>query len=111
MQNDGVKLSLTLGEGFLAAEAGKASVKGYTIQVGYFDETNKWIEAKPHVVGNETTSKKTTFTFDVPDFDALQKGARQGEPGRNIEIRMYNADGIPAERIQIPFRDATWSET
>jgi hypothetical protein len=109
-QNDGVKVRLTLDEGFLGAEAGKASVKGYTIQVGYFDENNQWIEAKSRTVGADTKSKKEEFTFEVPDFDALQKPNPQAGAAKHLEIRLYNADGIPAERIQVPFREVVWGQ-
>jgi hypothetical protein len=110
-ENDGVKLHLTLGEGFLGAEKDKGSVKGYTIQVGYRDENNQWIEAKSRTVGSETLSKREEFEFSIPDFDALQKPKdAQGNGTKRVEIRIYNADGIPAERIQVPFRDVSWTD-
>ena len=107
-QNDGVKLTLTLDEGFLNSD--KASVKGYTFQVVYLDESNKWVEAKTRTVNSEK-SKKEEFTFEIPDFDALQKPKdAQGNGSKRLEVRLYNADGIPAERIQLPFREANWGD-
>lgn len=104
--DDGVKLTLTLDEGFLNSE--KASVKGYTMQVGYFDEANKWIEAKRCTVTG-SKSKKEELVFEIPDFDALQKPKdAQGIGAKRLEVRIYNADGVPAERIQIPFRETSW---
>lgn len=104
--DDGVALTLTLDEGFLNSD--KASVRGYTIQVGYFDEANTWIEAKTRTVAGDK-SKREEFTFEIPDFDALQKPKdAQGKGTKRLEVRLYNADGIPAERIQLPFRETNW---
>jgi hypothetical protein len=106
-QNDGVTLTLTLGEGFLSSEK-DASVKGYTIQVGFFNESNLWMEAKSRTVSGER-SKAEEFRFHVADFDAMQKPKdAQGNGTKMLEVRLYNADGIPAERIQIPFREVKW---
>ena len=54
-------------------------------------------------------SKKEELTFEIPDFDALQKPKdAQGVGAKRLEVRIYNADGVPAERIQIPFRATSW---
>ena len=108
---DSVKVRLTLDEGFLSAQAGKADLKGWTVQVGYFDANNAWVEEKRRTIGDATCSKPEHFTFDIDGFEALQKPKdAAGNGAKHVEIRLYNADGVPAERIKIPFREVVWGD-
>jgi hypothetical protein len=98
---DDAKLKLSLDEGFLAAQDG-ASFAGWKLVVGYTDAAGKWIESGPRTVG-DAASKREDFAFDVEDFDGLQ--AKNG----NLEIRVFDADGVPAQRVNVSFREIGWA--
>jgi hypothetical protein len=100
-QNDGACVTLRLEEGFLAKKGNLGDVAGYEVQVGYFDNDKKWIEAKRFTVAGDQ-SKATEFSFDLDSLPALQK------TNANLEVRLYNADGVPAQRMTIPFRAAEY---
>lgn len=100
-QEDGVTVSLALDDGFLAAAAGQnASFKGYTMVVGFTDVDGTWKE-QSRCVGSDA-SKKEGFTFECDDFDGLQK------KNANLEVRVFTADGVPAQRVLVPFREIHW---
>jgi hypothetical protein len=98
-QKNGTKVSLTLDDQFLTA-AKDTSFNGWKIAVGFTDEQGVWQEQARSVGG--TNSKKESFTFDVTDFDAQQK------KNANLEVRLFNADGVPAQRVLVPFREMHW---
>jgi hypothetical protein len=100
-EEDGVTVSLTLDDAFLAAAAGKdTSFKGYQMVVGFTDVDGSWQEQARTV--NSAASKKEAFSFDCNDFDGLQK------KDANLEVRLFTADGIPAHRVLVPFREVFW---
>lgn len=100
-EEDGVTVSLTLDDAFLAAAAGKdTSFKGYQMVVGFTDVDGSWKEQARTV--NSAASKKEAFSFDCNDFDGLQK------KNANLEVRLFTSDGIPAQRVLIPFREVFW---
>lgn len=100
--NDGATVRLTLDEGFLTGKNG-APVKGYKIVAGFTDEKGVWQEAKTREVGSDK-SKKESFSFDVSDFDEMQK------KNANLEVRIFNESGVPATRVLLPFREIGWGE-
>lgn len=100
--NDAATVRLTLDEGFLAGKNG-ASVKGYKIVAGFTDEKGVWQEAKTRAIGSDK-NKKETFSFDVGDFDEMQK------KNANLEVRIFNESGVPATRVLLPFRDIGWGD-
>ncbi|MBI2377002.1 MAG: hypothetical protein HYV07_23580 [Deltaproteobacteria bacterium] len=95
-------LCFSLGEGFVSASDG-ASVKGWSMVVGYLDEAGKWTQAKPRTVSGKKGSSEESFEFDLSDAPALYKANRQ------LEVRVFNAEGVPAQRILIPFKEISWS--
>lgn len=100
-EEDGVTVKLNLDDAFLCAAAGQdASFKGYTLIAGFTDVDGTWIE-QSRSVGSDV-SKKEAFSFDVNDFDGLQK------KNANLEVRIFNADGVPAQRVLVPFREIHW---
>ncbi len=100
--NDAATVRLTLDEGFLTGKNG-APVNGYKIVAGFTDEKGVWQEAKTRAVGSDK-SKKESFSFDVSDFDEMQK--KNG----NLEVRIFNESGVPATRVLLPFRDIGWGD-
>jgi hypothetical protein len=99
--NDGVKLTLKLEDGFLTGNNG-VSMQGWKAVVGYTDAAGKWVAVGDRTV-KSASSKAEAFNVDIDDFDALQKA------NRNLEVRLFNAEGIPAQRVILPFRDAVWA--
>ncbi len=100
-EEDGVKVSLSLEDAFLAAAAGKeASFKGYKMVVGFTDMDGTWKQQERTVAG--AASKKEDFAFEIDDFDGMQR------KDAKLEIRLFNADGVPAERVLVPFREIQW---
>lgn len=59
-------------------------------------------EAEPVVVNAPAGSQEMTFSFDLGDSDEVHR------QNKNLEVRLYNADGVPAERVLIPFREVPW---
>jgi hypothetical protein len=100
-QNDGACVTLRLEEGFMTKKGELGDVAGYQVQVGYFDNDKKWIEAKRFTVSGDQ-SKATEFSFDLDSLPALQK------TNANLEVRLYNAEGVPAQRMMVPFRAAEY---
>lgn len=101
-EEDGVTVSLALDDGFLAAAAGRnASFKDYTMVVGFTDVDGSWKEQSRSVGSDAST--KVAFAFECNDFDGLQK--KNG----NLEARVFTADGVPAQRVLVPFREIYWA--
>ncbi len=95
-QSDGARISLVVGDAFLSG----ADFSGYKIVAGFRDENGAWQEQTRTVGGPQ--SKKEAFTFDVGDFDDQQK------KNANVELRLFNKDGVPAQRVLVPFREIHW---
>ncbi len=97
----GQHLCLTLGEGFLSAKDG-ASVKGWSIVAGYVDEAGQWQQCEARTIKNKTGSGCETFEFDLADAPALYKA------NRDIELRLFNAECVPAQRVRVPVKELSW---
>jgi len=102
-EEDGVTVSLTLHDAFLSSAAGldPVSFKGYTVVAGFTDVDGVWKEQQRSVKTDASCNE--SFAFDCNDFDGLQK------KNANLEIRLFNADGVPAQRVLIPFRQVQWA--
>lgn len=100
--NDSVKVQLKLDDAFLGGADG-ASVKGWKMAVGYTDGNGAWVSVGERGV-KSGASKAEAFSFDVDDFDALQQGDRK------LEVRLFNAEGVPAQRVILPFREVSWAD-
>jgi hypothetical protein len=100
-EEDGVTVSLSLEDAFLAAAPGTAaSFKDYKVVVGFTDVDGTWKQQEKTI--KSAASKKEGFSFDVGDFDGMQK--KNG----HLEIRLFTNDGVPAQRVLIPFREIQW---
>ncbi|MBI4819854.1 MAG: hypothetical protein HY791_26510 [Deltaproteobacteria bacterium] len=97
----GQHLDLKLGEGFLKAEDG-ASVKGWTMVVGYTDESGAWKQCDARTVKSRKGSDCESFELDFADAPALYK------QNKNVEIRVFNAEGVPAQRVLVPLKEISW---
>ena len=100
--NDAVKIQLKLDDAFLGVADG-ASVKGWKMSVGFQDASGKWVSVGERGV-KTGASKAESFPFDVDDFDALQ------QKDQKLEVRLFNAEGVPAQRVILPFRDVSWAD-
>lgn len=98
--SNGQRVSLSLDSGFLASENG-TSFKGWKVVAGYTDLKNKWHGGEPMTVDCKAFSA-TTLTVDVENAPELLKH------NRNIEIRVFNPDNIPAQSVNIPIRSVKW---
>ena len=99
---NGQQLNVELGSGFLSAKDG-ASVKNWCVVAGFVDAKGQWQEAKTFTNKNKTKSGKANFTLSVEDAAGAIKANRQ------LEFRVFNGEGIPAERIRVPMASIDWS--
>lgn len=59
-------------------------------------------------MGREPADRRSSLeaplsvSFEARNFPALLSY------DQSLEIRVYNQDGVPAERIRIPFREMPW---
>jgi hypothetical protein len=86
--------------GGTAATNQTASFKGYTMVVGFTDVHGTWKEQSRTV--NSDASKHESFSFDIDAFNEPQKN------NGNLEVRLFNADSVPAMRVLVPFREIRW---
>lgn len=100
--DDAVKIQLKLDDAFLGTKDG-ASVKGWKVAVGYIDGAGQWVSVGERTV-KTGASKAETFSFDVDNFDDLQR------KDQKLEVRLFNAEGVPAQRVLLPFREVSWAD-
>lgn len=98
--NNDQKVMLTMQPGFLSARDG-ASVEGWSAVVGFTDDKGQW-QQKEVKFNHPTQSQAATLEFDVLNANVVHNA------NRNIEVRVFNQNGIPAERLLIPFREIGW---
>jgi hypothetical protein len=97
---DSTTLHLTLAPGLLKASE-PADLEGYTVVVGYFDKDNQWVQNGSHKIESWDASQK--MHFDVPIADTASAFAN-----KNVEIQIFNRQGIPAQRVAFPFKLVDW---
>lgn len=98
---NGQRVRLTLQEGFLSA-AGDASIKGWKMVAGYTDAQGKWHGTKVVQLEEKQANKTRCFEIDIDDAPGLMK--QNGV----VELRVFNADNVPAESIKIPLKVVKW---
>jgi len=98
----GQQLNLTLEPGFLGAKDGE-SLEGWKVVAGYTDHKGKWQQCDARTVKNKTKSGCEEFSFVLENAGAMHKA------NRNLEVRVFNNDGIPAQRLNIPVRQIQWA--
>lgn len=94
------RVSLTLQEGFLSAK-GEASVKDWKAVVGFIDEKGVWQQQEVRFTQPQC-SQAVTLQFDVLNANVVHAA------NRNLEVRLFNQNGVPAERILVPFQTIDW---
>lgn len=99
---DGQEIHLELPKGFLSADKG-GLIDGWKVVVGFAtaDAEHPWIEAKPRIVSSNTSGKES-FTL------ALENAPEAILNNRNLEIRLFNERGVPAQRVLIPMKELPW---
>jgi hypothetical protein len=100
-ERDGQTVHLELKKGFLKGLE-DMSVKGYKVVAGFVDADGTWKQASEATLRNSKESEKLEFDFDLDDAPAVH------QQNKNLEVRVFNADGVPAERVLIPFRQIGW---
>lgn len=99
---DGQEIHLELPKGFLSSDKG-GLVAGWKIVVGFAtpDPENPWIQAKPRVTsGSASGSESFKLALDNAPEAILNN--------RNLEVRLFNERGVPAERVLIPMKELPW---
>lgn len=100
-QSDGYCVAVKLSEGFVKA-GGPADLTGWTVEVGY-QGPGGWTEAGSMKIDGKSSSKAGLFELPVDNpTEAIAKN-------RSLEVRLRNDQGIPAGRIQIPFKELKWA--
>ena len=102
VEQNGQCVALTLEKGFLSAQ-NEESVKGYKVVVGYVNEKNEWVAAKSKKVTTTKNSNSMNFSLNVEDAPTIHKA------NRSLEIRIFNAEGVPAQRVLVPFKQIGWA--
>lgn len=101
-ESDGQRVTLTLDKGFVSA-ADPASIAGWKIVVGFTNAEGKWEQAEARTIKSQTASGEECMSFDLPNAKAIH------QQNKNLEVRLFNAQGVPAERVLIPFRQVQWA--
>jgi len=103
-EHDGTRVSLVLDKAFAATEDGE-SVKGWSVTVGFTDHDGTWKQCESTTFDDADASQRLGFTLDMEDAPALMN------KGRSLEVRIFNDQGVPAQRVQIPFQAMTWDSS
>jgi hypothetical protein len=102
--SNGQEVHLELPKGLLAAKS-PASLQGWKMVVGFRaapEGDELWSEAKPRTIQGDSGSGKESFKLELPNApEAIQQN-------RNLEIRLFNERGVPAQRLLIPFKELPW---
>ena len=98
----GQRLCLNLDKDFLKSKDG-TSIKGWSVVAGYRDEAGQWQQSDAVTVKTKSSSSKASFKFDLANAPALYNSNRE------IELRVFNAEGVPAQRVLIPFKEINWA--
>jgi hypothetical protein len=99
---DAQRVRITLQDGFLASTGG-ASLANWKVVAGYTDGQGQWHGSDAKIVTDPQGRGEQCLEVRVDDAPELMK--RKG----NIEIRLFNADNIPAERIQLTLQSVKWA--
>lgn len=101
--HNGTRASIVLNEGFLKTD-GETSIEGWTVAVGFKDVDGAWKQCSSTKIEDRETSQRMGFELDMTDAPGLMK------QGASMEIRLFNQNGVPAERVQVPFQAMTWAD-
>ncbi len=102
-EKDGQEIVIDLAKGFLTGKDGE-SLAGWRVEAGYrggASQNNEWIGTKA------LTSKAGGTPAECLKL-ALPNAPEALAAGTNLELRVYNAEGVPAQRILIPLTELPW---
>ncbi len=102
-EQNGTTISIKLNPGFLKANNG-GSVEGWSVAAGFNDPEHGWQQCKAEVCGSSEQSGVMKFTLKAEDLGEVMKH------NRNIELRVFNHNGVPAQRLNIPSMAIPWSD-
>lgn len=88
---------IELGAGFMSSSADKTSLKGWRVDVGYRDTAGEWKGAESFKLKGPAKSEAGRLELPaIEDYGVFKSGEV-----RDIEIQIYNANGVPAQRLRI----------
>ncbi len=102
-EKDSQRVSVNLDPGFIAPSDG-ASIKGWKVIAGYTGMDGKWHGTKPMQINDPDKFPGHCFTVDVDRSPELMA------KDRPLEIRVFNQDNVPAQKIEIPLRKIKWAQ-
>lgn len=83
--------------GFLSSKDSDVSLKGWRVDVGYRDLQGKWQGCESFRIKNATKSEAGTLELPVIEDYAVFKSGNVKE----LELQVYNANGVPATRLRV----------
>lgn len=98
---DAQTITLNLDAGFIAPSDG-ASIKGWKVTAGYTDAKG-WHGSEPITIDDPDNFKAQCLTVNVDGAPELLGR------NRNLEIRIFNQDNVPAQKVEIPLRSIKWA--
>lgn len=87
-----------LDAGFITSKESEVSLKGWRVDVGYRDPQGKWQGCESFRLKNSTKSEAGTLELPVIEDYAVFKSGSVKE----LELQVYNANGVPASRLRVP---------
>jgi len=102
-EKNGQELVIDLAKGFLTGKG--ESMAGWRIEAGYFagpSQGNAWVGSEAVKVTAQSGSPEKCLRIQMPNAPEVV-GAN-----KNLEIRVYNAQGVPAQRVLIPMTQLPW---
>lgn len=102
-EQDGQRVRIALDPSFAKTTEGKG-IEGWKVLAGYTDEAGAWHGSELKTLSKDgANGQKLQLEVDVADAPALLK--RNGK----IELRIFNADNVPAQSVHIPLRAVKWA--
>ena len=100
----GQRLCLDLDKGFLSASE-DSTVQNWKIVVGFVDAKGAWQQCDERSVKNTKNSSAEHFSLEMNDSAVLYK------QNKSLEVRVFNAEGVPAQRVRVPLKQVKWADT
>ncbi len=83
--------------GFLSSKSSDVPLKGWRIDVGYRDTNGAWQGCESFKIKNLTTSEAGRLELPVIE----DYGVFKSEAVKDLELQVYNANGVPAQRLRV----------
>ena len=83
--------------GFLSSKSSEVPLKSWRIDVGYRDTNGKWQGCESFKIKNLTKSEAGRLELPViEDYGVFKSG-----DVKELELQVYNANGVPAHRLRV----------